>query len=223
MRHSTEFFCSACLLAVCSSASAENLDSGRPGQMRFTEEFFDVDIIGGRKVTMTSFAAMPKWDRVRKYLIDAVASGESEILAGWVSWARGLRTLPVEDRLHAIQNRVQEEVSYAEDIAIHGLRDYWETPPEVLASDGVTDCEGYAILKYFLALVAGIEPEDIALYIGQVQSTREAHAVLWMVVGGKHYFLDNRYYEATPLDYFYDFAPAYSVDLNDIWLYRSSR
>jgi predicted transglutaminase-like cysteine proteinase len=180
-------------------------------------QFESDPLIGGSKIITTSFKSLPKWDRVRLYLI-----GENMLqrpdLGPWVAWAEGLRDKPIAERLYAINRRVNKDFRYQTDNQIWGKPDYWETPDEGL-DKGRLDCEGFAIFKMYMAHRAGIEAEDMAILIGKILSTGEAHAILLAGGGGVGYLLDNRSPYVVDTDTFTDFKVLYSVDFNDVWMY----
>jgi predicted transglutaminase-like cysteine proteinase len=180
-------------------------------------QFESDPLIGGSKIITTSFKSLPKWDRVRLHLIGEQTLQRPD-LAPWVEWAEGLRGQAVKDRLYAINRRVNKDFKYQTDNKIWGKPDYWETPDEALGK-GRLDCEGFAIFKMYMGYRAGIEAEDMAILIGKILSTGEAHAILLAGGDGVGYLLDNRSPYVVDTDTFTDFKVLYSVDFNDVWMY----
>jgi len=180
-------------------------------------QFESDPLIGGSKIITTSFASFKKWDRVRQYLIGAQVMNTPGLDA-WVEWAESLRGQPARDRIYAINRRVNKDFKYQTDGQIWGTADYWETPGEAL-DKGRLDCEGYAIFKMYLGYAAGIEAEDMAILVGKIVSTGEAHAVLLAAAEDIGYVLDNRSPYVVDTDTYADFQVYYSLDFNDVWVY----
>jgi predicted transglutaminase-like cysteine proteinase len=98
------------------------------------------------------------WNRVRRFFVDPRNYRLAE-LRPWVTWAQTLRQLPQHRRLAAINARVDASIRYANAEVVWHRANYWENPLEVVRK-GRMDCEGYVILKMFLAIAAGIDRED---------------------------------------------------------------
>ena len=129
------------------------------------------------------------WNRVRRFFLDS-RNEQVAALRPWVAWAQTLRPLPERERLLAIDARVDARIAYADDQVVWHRPDYWENPLEVVRR-GSTDCEGYVILKLFLAVAAGIDRDHMAIVVGRVPDQRIFHAVLVVRVGAERYLLDN--------------------------------
>lgn len=69
------------------------------------------------------------------------------------------------------------KVTYMEDDAVWGRKDFWSTPAELLAKDK-GDAEDFAIAKYFTLLAMGVDEKKI--YFSYVTATRikRSHMVL---------------------------------------------
>ena len=99
-------------------------------------------------------------------------------------------------------------------------RDYWETPLEVVRK-GRTDCEGYVILKMFLAIAAGIDSKAVAVVVGRVPDRRIFHAVLIVRLDTARYVLDNQP-PTVDIGRLVDFEPIYAVDVARAWSFPAS-
>jgi len=171
--------------------------------------------IPGGKLMAVGLERFKNWNRVRSFFLDPQDSRHSE-LRQWVAWARTLRRLPVYDRLAAINARVSARIAYASDEIVWHRADYWETPLEVVRK-GRTDCEGYVILKMFLAAAAGIDREQMAIVVGRIPDLGFFHAVLIVRVGVTRYVLDNLRPRINELSGSADFDPIYAVDMISAW------
>lgn len=179
---------------------------------------FEPPIPGG-KLMMVGLERFKNWSRVRAFLLDP-RNGRQAGLRPWVAWARTLRPLPVYDRLAAIDARVGAKIAYATDDVVWHRADYWENPLEVVRK-GRTDCEGYVALKMFLAAVAGIDHERMAIVVGRVPDLGIFHAVLVVRVGAARYALDNLRPGLTEIGERADFEPIYAVDMIHAWSFPS--
>ena len=108
----------------------------------------------------------------------------------WTSWANSLRSLHVEARLDAINHRVNSTFPYATDLATWGAPNHWSTPPEVVLK-GATDCKGSAVMKFWLAVQAGVDESDLALFVVDLRYTHRMHAVLVANINSKTFVLDS--------------------------------
>jgi predicted transglutaminase-like cysteine proteinase len=183
-------------------------------------QFESDPIMGGNKWVVANFKLTPKWDRVRLLILDGTELKASE-LSEWVKWANGLQSFPVIERLLAINTRVNKEFKYASDRQVWGKPDYWDEPVEAVEKKRM-DCEDYAIFKLFLAHLAGIQDEDLAIAVGKIPSTGEAHAIMFGAADGTTYILDNRSRYLRDTATYGDFQVMFSVDFDDVWLYPAA-
>ena len=176
-------------------------------------------LLAAGKVIDAGFVRFPQWDRIRRFLLDERNFHCAE-LRQWVAWATTLRTLPLRDRLTAINGRVQARIVYASDAVVWGRRNYWEDPREVVRKGG-TDCEGFAILKMFLAIAAGIDRREMAIVVGRIPGENDYHAILLVRAEGQAYVLNNRQRRLLDLRDMPDFIPVYAVDTVSAWSYAA--
>jgi len=164
------------------------------------------------------FDKIPRWDPIRR-VVNTRAFDSNKVLRPWIEWAQGLRAQPPSERLNAINNRVNQRIRYRTDQQIHGKIDHWQAPVETV-SRSVGDCEDYAILKFFLALKAGLSFNDLTIVVGRVVSTGEAHAVFVARTERGWRMYDNRTGYVSDLGRRADMNAVYFVDLTDLWLPR---
>ena len=167
--------------------------------------------------TEASTTRLPKWQRVRDWLANDGGASDPA-LADRAAWAASQRDRPPIERLTEINNRVNRTIRYATDMEVWGVADYWETPSEAVAKRA-TDCEGSAILKYWLARMAGIPDDALSMMVGIIGSTRQMHAVLSAGVADRGYVLDVRMPYVLDLATFGDFRLLVSVDLQEIEIF----
>lgn len=194
-----------------------------PPSMTVTAAAVDAPLPGGT-VMAVGLDRFKNWNRVRRFFLDP-GNEQLAALRPWVAWAQTLRPLPERERLLAIDARVDARIAYADDEIVWHRPDYWENPLEVVRK-GRTDCEGYVVLKMFLAIAAGIDRDHMAIVVGRVPDQRLFHAVLVVRVGAARYLLDNLHRSlAAPVagsGGSPDFEPMYAVDMTRAWSFPSS-
>ena len=179
----------------------------------------DLGNLGGPQTALPTFNNFPKWARIAGQLSDP-ALAKDAALQPWLAWVAELREQGPRNRLFAINGRVNQRVSYFVDPGNWSIDDYWELPGETLGKASKTDCEGYAIFKYFLALQSGFDKADLFLMAGAVRSTREMHVVLLVREGSGVYVLDNRKPNVMEISLYDDFVPMYLLNHERAWLVR---
>ena len=181
-----------------------------------TSDYQPINVIGGVKNVFGNLADLPKWDRVRRAIAsDAMAADPR--MQPWIAWAQALRGQPASERLNAINARVNQRLRYVIDQIADGVPDYWQTPLETVTR-GTGDCEDYAILKYYLALHAGITHQELALVIGRIVSTGELHAVMVAQSERGWRLLDNRVNNVIDLGGRADLGAIFFVDVSSVWV-----
>lgn len=199
----------ACLIALAGAARASGVDE--MSQLR------NDPLIGGVRVSGADLGATPSWARVTRAIRDQAAL-EPRPLAAWIRWAKSLHVLSPLDRVRAINRLVNRKFAYDSDQRIWGRNDYWETPLDMVLKKRA-DCEGFAAFKAFLALIAGIDADSVALLAGIAPDTQEAHAVLLVVIDGVGYVLDNRGSDVTRTTDYGGLWVVYGADFDNAWIY----
>lgn len=74
-----------------------------------------------------------------------------------------------DQKMQAIQEWVVRNIQYEEDMAQYGYEELW-VPPVMLLSTMKGDCEDGAFLIMSLALNAGVDPNRLRFYGGEVQA-----------------------------------------------------
>ena len=170
-----------------------------------------------QNVVKADIARLPKWRRVRDWLVDDATARGDPALSEWASWAATLRNLPIPARLDAINRRVNAAFRYAGDLEVWGISNYWGTPSEIVAK-GATDCKGFVIMKFWLARLAGLDDGDLSLLVGFLAVTQQMHAVLLVVADGTPVVLDSLHADVVDLAGFGNFRPLLTADLRELKL-----
>lgn len=83
------------------------------------------------------------------------------------------------DKVAAVHKWVSTNITWADDMTLYNVDDYWATPWETLNIRS-GDCEDIAILKYFLMLKSGVPIEN--LRIAFVKMARDGKTLAHMVL-----------------------------------------
>ena len=103
-----------------------------------------------------------------------IADWQEFVRAGRAEQRRHLtEELELLDAVNAFFNRIP----FVSDLAHWGIKDYWASPAEVLASNGA-DCEDYSIAKYFTLKEMGVPLERLRIIYVTSSRLNEAHMVL---------------------------------------------
>jgi predicted transglutaminase-like cysteine proteinase len=184
------------------------------------DAFASDPLLGGKRLVSDKLKSLPQWDRVRLFMVDRQNPSDAEVRA-LIEWARGLQNTPPRDRLYAINTRVNKDFKYVIDPRVWSKPDYWATPIENEEKLRM-DCEDYASMKLYLLYVSGIAPQNLALMVGKIPSTGEAHAVLAATVDNVGYVLDNRSSYVVNTYSFSDFRLYYAVNFYKLWVYPAA-
>ncbi len=104
-------------------------------------------------------------------------------LPEWTERVAAYRFLPPESQL----NSVQTYINGARAVPSHPYR---PVPPAAMMRRG-GDCKGYALAKMAMLRDLGWREDDMRLVVVALPFHTEAHAVLLVRHGGRHYVLDN--------------------------------
>jgi predicted transglutaminase-like cysteine proteinase len=142
-------------------------------------------------------------------------------LIAWENIVRSGRNNSDRDKLEKVNAFMNKTMTYAEDITIWGVPDYWATPLEFV-SRGAGDCEEYAIAKYFTLKAMGIPDDKLNIaYVKALQLNR-SHMVLTYVSkpGDEPLILDNLNDSIKSASERRDLTPIFSFNGTVLWMAR---
>jgi predicted transglutaminase-like cysteine proteinase len=206
------------LLALATMALAAGVGLAAQPAAAGSSQLLLASFEGGQDALQFDVARLPKWQRISEWLATPQEAAADPALRPWATWAAGLRGMAVSARLDAINQRVNSTIRYATDMEVWGVRDYWETPSEVVAQ-GRTDCEGYAIMKLWLARAAGLDAGDLELLVGILPRTGQMHAVLVAADVDGPKVLDMLHPEVMNASAFTDFRPIVAASQQSLQLF----
>ncbi|MDR2452342.1 MAG: transglutaminase-like cysteine peptidase [Candidatus Accumulibacter sp.] len=126
------------------------------------------------------FAAAPRdVERLRGELVARFDASRLPLLDAWLeAVSAAARRHREEDKLAQINDFVNANIFFEDDISVWGVSDYWATPLETIGQ-GRGDCEDFAIIKYVSLRMAGISSAKLRLVYAKARLNGEAGPV-WM-------------------------------------------
>ena len=126
-----------------------------------------------------------------------------------------------DSRMREVVNKFYNtNISYATDMMIYDLIDYWASPLESAAL-GRGDCEDYAIAKYFTLLAAGMPMDKLRMVYVKVERPfgSEGHMVLAYYPDpvSEPLILDNIIGDILPAGKRNDLKPVFSFNSAGLW------
>ena len=118
-------------------------------------------------------------------------------------------------------NAFFNRIPFVSDLANWGMKDYWATPAEVLASNGA-DCEDFSIAKYFTLKEMGVPIDRLRIIYVVATRLNQAHMVLayYPVPDAMPLILDNLDHQVRPASERSDLVPVYSFNDEDVRVTR---
>lgn len=139
-------------------------------------------------------------------------------LTAWENIIRSDKSNSDREKLEKVNVFINKTMTYAEDIDIWGIKDYWATPVEFIGR-GAGDCEEFAIAKYFTLKAMGIP--DARLNIAYVKSLPldKTHMVLTYInkPGDEPLVLDNLDKSIKPASERRDLDPIFTFNGTELW------
>lgn len=127
--------------------------------------------------------------------------------------------LSEKQKVERVNNFFNYQISFASDINLWGINDYWSTLEEILLK-GAGDCEDISIAKYFTLRKLGIAEDKIRLAYVRSLKNNLPHMVVTYSTSPKNipYVLDNLNKNIKPANKRIDLIPIYSFNDSGLWL-----
>ena len=123
-------------------------------------------------------------------------------------------------KIDVVNRAINDAVSYASDMAQHGVPDLWSAPLATLSTKR-GDCEDYAIAKFVVLQQAGVSQADLRLLLVRDRAVRQDHAVLAVRHNDHWLLLDNRYSILLDEKDAGQFTPLFALDHGGVKLFAS--
>jgi predicted transglutaminase-like cysteine proteinase len=111
----------------------------------------------------------------------------------------------------AINRAVNLSIKPVNDWKQYGVEDFWAAPLTTLTSRA-SDCEDYAIVKYFALRALGISADDLRLVIVRNVRRQTKHAVVTVRHNNEWLILDNRTFVMVNVHNTRDYWPLFVLD-----------
>ena len=167
---------------------------------------------------------------LQERLLASFDSSRLPLLDEWLTTIASIRLQREEAKLVHINNFINSNIVYEEDIAIWGQSDYWATPLETIGQ-GHGDCEDFAIIKYVSLRMAGIANNKLRLVYAKARlegldgPVWVAHMVLayYTTPSAEPLVLDNLNNTILPASHRQDLRPVFSFNSDGIFAGVSGR
>ena len=142
-------------------------------------------------------------------------------LQAWNRLVESNRHKTEKEKLQAV-NQFFNLIRYVSDHSHWGVKDYWATPIEMLASNGA-DCEDFAIAKYFTLVALRVKQSKLKIMYVKASSynpINRSHMVLTYYdrPGAIPLVLDNLIPDIKPSTQRRDLTPVYAFNAQGLWL-----
>jgi len=166
------------------------------------------------------------FDRLLRLLGDRFGPARVAFLRDWQQTLADTRSrsMPEKDKLVRINDFINRNISFEDDLSIWNQSDYWATPLETIGQ-GRGDCEDFSIIKYYSLKDAGVPVAKLRLvYVkarleGPAGPYLQAHMVLayYPTPNAEPLVLDNLVPEIRPASQRSDLQPVFSFNSEAIW------
>jgi predicted transglutaminase-like cysteine proteinase len=132
--------------------------------------------------TLYAMAALDP-QALQQQLIASFGPARIALLGDWLQTVDAARSLAETDKLRRINDFINRNIAFEDDIRVWQQSDYWATPLETIGQ-GSGDCEDFSIIKYVSLRLAGIPDTKLRLIYVKARlrtpagPVQQAHMVL---------------------------------------------
>lgn len=156
----------------------------------------------------------------QRYGQDAV-----QLVDTWHDTIQDINTKPDAEKLSGANSFFNRNIRWVEDTVAWNQKDYWATPLETMGT-GMGDCEDFAIAKYAMLVLAGVDVDKLRItYVkaqmgGPDSQIHRAHMVLayYETPEAVPLILDNIVTEIYPASKRTDLTPVYGFNSRGLWV-----
>lgn len=164
------------------------------------------------------------FDQLQAHAVQRWGAGIAPKFGAWRTLVANLAGSNDGERLKRINDFVNRQTLFGEDMAIWGQQDYWATPLETMGKSA-GDCEDFAIFKYFSLREAGVARDKLRLiYVraktgGDSSAPTQAHMVLayYAQPDAEPLVLDNLVGDIKPASRRPDLVPVFSFNSEGVF------
>jgi predicted transglutaminase-like cysteine proteinase len=164
-------------------------------------------------------------DKMRTTALQRYGQDTANVVDEWYQTIETMRGMPDEQKLVAANNFFNRRIRWVQDPEAWGQKDYWATPLETMGK-GMGDCEDFAIAKYAMLVVAGMDINKLRItYVkaqmgGPNSQIHAAHMVLayYPTPAAVPEILDNLITDIYPATKRTDLTPVYGFNSRGLWV-----
>jgi predicted transglutaminase-like cysteine proteinase len=115
-------------------------------------------------LALTALSAQARYDpaMLRERLVASFDPSRTRLLDAWLTLVDSASALKEQAKLTRVNDFINGNLAYEDDIVVWGQTDYWATPLEMIGK-GRGDCEDFAIIKYVSLRMAGMTSNKLRL------------------------------------------------------------
>ncbi|MBC7917243.1 MAG: transglutaminase-like cysteine peptidase [Rhodoferax sp.] len=164
------------------------------------------------------------YDQLQAHAVQRWGAGVTPKFTAWRTLVANLAGASDSERLKRVNDFVNRQTLFGEDMAIWGQQDYWATPLESMGKSA-GDCEDFAIFKYFSLREAGVARDKLRLIYVRAKTgsdssaPMQAHMVLayYAQPDAEPLVLDNLVGDIKPASRRPDLVPVFSFNSDGVF------
>lgn len=164
-------------------------------------------------------------DRMRSLAMQRYGADTANLVDEWYAAIETMRDMPDAQKLETANKFFNRRIRWVQDPEAWGQKDYWATPLETMGN-GMGDCEDFAIAKYSMLLLAGMDINKLRItYVkaqmgGPNSQIHAAHMVLayYANPAAVPEILDNLITDIYPATKRTDLTPVYGFNSRGLWV-----
>ncbi|WP_301102168.1 transglutaminase-like cysteine peptidase [Propionivibrio sp.] len=161
---------------------------------------------------------------LQQQLIARFGPARVVLLKDWLQMVSSVKTLLDEQKLQQVNDFINRNITFEDDLSVWQQSDYWATPLETIGQ-GRGDCEDFAIIKYVSLRMAGIPASKLRLIYVKARlktptgSLQQAHMILayYATPSAEPQVLDNLDAAIRPASARPDLQPVFSFNSEGIF------
>ncbi|MFV8818040.1 transglutaminase-like cysteine peptidase [Haliea sp. E17] len=165
------------------------------------------------------------FDRMRSIAQQRYGTSTVALVDEWHATIDAMQSMPEAQKLKTANDFFNRRIRWVQDPEAWGQADYWATPLETMGN-GMGDCEDFAIAKYTMLILGGVDVDRLRItYVkaqmgGPQSSIHAAHMVLayYPTPSAVPEILDNLITDIYPATKRTDLTPVYGFNSKGLWV-----
>lgn len=164
-------------------------------------------------------------ERMRSLAAQRYGQDTAQLVDQWYATIEAMRDMPDAQKLETANQFFNRRIRWVQDPEAWGQKDYWATPLETMGK-GMGDCEDFAIAKYSMLVLSGMDINKLRItYVkaqmgGPGSQVHAAHMVLAYYSNPTAVpdILDNLITDIYPATKRTDLTPVYGFNSRGLWV-----